>query len=91
MVTRYWVQGFLAGNLPPAPLECDENGPEMLEWSQAAKDFAETGEWTLDDSDDADDAYRYGSGDEIESDDDHGATWVQQADGRYVRVTEAAE
>jgi hypothetical protein len=72
--TRYWVKGFLAGNLPPAPVEMAEGSPETLAWERAAQVFAETGEWTLDSAD---------SDDEQDGEDEEEAAgeWVEQPSG----------
>ena len=49
--TRYWVRGFLAGNLPPGPdiddedNEDAENTAEFREWKRRAEEFSRTGVW----------------------------------------------
>ena len=43
VATRYWVKGFLAGNLPAPANEEDE--AYMVRWHEAAEAFADTGEW----------------------------------------------
>ena len=74
--TRYWVRGFLAGNLPTAPVVNDLDAPELHDWQAAAEEFARTGEWTL----------PVGDEDEDEDDeDDEDDVWELQADGAYVR------
>jgi hypothetical protein len=44
--TRYWVAGFLAGNLPAAPV-AEDDSPEMRRWSEKAVVFANEGCWPL--------------------------------------------
>ena len=78
--TRYWVRGFLAGNLPPAPVDSAKDSPEMQAWCEAAKIFAETGEWTLGDRDDEQDD---------EGEDDEPGEWITQPDGTYTFVPAA--
>jgi hypothetical protein len=43
--TRYWVQGFLTGNLPRQPDVDDEDDPAIAEWRGLAERFLETGVW----------------------------------------------
>ncbi len=50
VATRYWVKGFLAGNLPRPMPDCPEGGQEFRDWEQRARVFAETGEWPLEES-----------------------------------------
>jgi hypothetical protein len=38
---RYWIQGFLAGSVPPPP----EDPSLEAVWLQARAEFLETGEW----------------------------------------------
>lgn len=44
VATRYWVKGFLAGNLP-APPDAPEDSDEFRQWERRAAVFSETGEW----------------------------------------------
>jgi hypothetical protein len=44
--TRYFVQGFLAGNLPARP---DTDSPALIAWRQAALRFTTAGYWDLPD------------------------------------------
>jgi hypothetical protein len=48
VAARYWVAGFLAGNLPPAPV-VDEDDPEFVLWRRKAELFAREGWWPRDD------------------------------------------
>jgi hypothetical protein len=50
--TRYWVRGFLAGNLPKPPHDAPPNGPEMAAWREQARVFAHEGWWPLDEGED---------------------------------------
>jgi hypothetical protein len=43
--TRYWVAGFLAGNLPAAPGEYGEDSPAMRAWTASAEEYFRTGQW----------------------------------------------
>ena len=43
VATRYWVKGFMAGNLPQPTRYSDP--AYMARWSAAAVDFADTGHW----------------------------------------------
>lgn len=43
--SRYWMAGFLAGNLPNIPFDDDPSTPTMQEWEQAAQIFATEGYW----------------------------------------------
>ena len=76
--TRYWVKGFLAGNLPPAPLEVADDSAQMLTWELAARVFSERGEWTLD------------SGEPFDEEDDDEAQaageWLRQPNGDYTFI-----
>ena len=46
--TRYFVAGFLAGNLPPAPSdEGDPTEATFAEWQRAADRFAVEGRWVV--------------------------------------------
>jgi hypothetical protein len=45
--TRYWVAGFLAGNLPAAQVAEDDDSPEMRRWTRNAAVFAGEGRWPL--------------------------------------------
>jgi hypothetical protein len=47
LATRYWVQGFLTGNMPRQPT--DEEGPELVAWREKADHFFATGYWPADD------------------------------------------
>jgi hypothetical protein len=51
--TRYFVAGFLAGNLPHQP-DDDQSTPKMREWATAAERFAAEGQWYLDSEVDCD-------------------------------------
>jgi hypothetical protein len=42
--TRYWIRGFLAGNVPRQP-DSDDDSPAMVEWTRSAERFLATGEW----------------------------------------------
>lgn len=42
--TRYWVQGFLVGNVPRQP-DADGHSAAMIEWRDQAHHFVATGEW----------------------------------------------
>ena len=44
LTTRYWIQGFLTGNLPCQP-DAEEDSPEMAEWQANAGRFLATGHW----------------------------------------------
>jgi hypothetical protein len=51
---RYWVQGFLAGCEPDAPLDqkgnyLPEDDPKYERWRAAIKQFPETGIWVVQD------------------------------------------
>ena len=43
--TRYWVRGFLTGNLPRQPNLDDWDDPVMVAWQIKARDFLATGYW----------------------------------------------
>lgn len=43
--TRYWVEGFLTGNVPRQPDDDDWEGPAVLEWQANAVRFLATGYW----------------------------------------------
>lgn len=47
VATRYWVKGFLAGNLPEPP-DAPEESEEFRKWQRRAIGFAETGVWESD-------------------------------------------
>jgi hypothetical protein len=49
---RYWVAGFLAGNLPPAPVVDDDDDPALARWTAKAAAFATQGTWPTDDEQD---------------------------------------
>ncbi len=44
-VTRYWVAGFLVGNVPRQPDEDDDGSPAMARWQENADQFLATGFW----------------------------------------------
>lgn len=44
VTTRYWVRGFMAGNLPQPVRDDDEY---MAQWHAAAERFASTGDWPI--------------------------------------------
>jgi hypothetical protein len=46
--TRWFVKGFLAGNLPDPPDDEDDSSPTMQAWSRAAQRFADEGSWRID-------------------------------------------
>lgn len=82
--TRYWVRGFLAGNLPPAPIEKEPSSPELEAWTAAAEHFARTGEWSLVEAGENEDEEAA-----IDEDDGDDAEWHLLPDGTYVRATNA--
>jgi len=41
--TRYWVQGFLVGNVPRQPATDDFDGPAVAAWQAKADRFLATG------------------------------------------------
>jgi len=43
--TRYWVQGFLVGNVPRQPATDDIDGPAVAAWQAKADRFLATGSW----------------------------------------------
>jgi hypothetical protein len=43
--TRYWVEGFLTGNLPRQPYVDDQDSPAMDMWNRLAHQFFATGVW----------------------------------------------
>jgi hypothetical protein len=43
--TRYWVEGFLTGNLPHQPDVDDDDSPALAEWARLAEQFFATGMW----------------------------------------------
>jgi hypothetical protein len=43
--TRYWVQGFLTGNLPRQPDADDDDSPAIVVWKAHAERFLATGMW----------------------------------------------
>ena len=47
VATRYWIAGFMAGNLPEPPIELRqyENEELMGKFLQLAKQFSRTGYW----------------------------------------------
>jgi hypothetical protein len=51
--TRWWVRGFLAGNVPDAPAAlCDpamSGTPELERWFELARRFSATGKWPAED------------------------------------------
>ncbi|NEQ28535.1 MAG: hypothetical protein F6K28_58120 [Microcoleus sp. SIO2G3] len=49
---RYWIQGFLAGNEPDAPVDAEgdylsDDDPKYERWRAAVKQFPETGLWVV--------------------------------------------
>ncbi len=47
---RWWINGFLAGNEPPPPLDADGNqladdDSRLARWRDASRHFPETGIW----------------------------------------------
>ena len=48
--TRYWVKGFLAGNLPRQP-DSDIEGAALEQWTEKARAFLATGVWLPDEDD----------------------------------------
>ena len=44
LATRYWVEGFLVGNLPRQP-DVEEDSPAMAAWQAKAEHFLATGSW----------------------------------------------
>jgi len=42
--TRYWVAGFLTGNVPRQP-DTDHDGPAVAAWRRLADEFLATGVW----------------------------------------------
>jgi hypothetical protein len=46
--TRYWVQGYLAGNLPHPP-DRELEGEAVERWAEKARAFFATGTWSDDD------------------------------------------
>lgn len=42
--TKYWVRGFLAGNLPEPPSR-EIEGDDLAQWNARAQAFFETGSW----------------------------------------------
>jgi hypothetical protein len=47
--TRYWIQGFIEGNMPRQPDIDDDDDPEMLRWKSKVERYFETGTWPRDD------------------------------------------
>lgn len=47
LATRYWVRGFLTGNVPRQP-DDDFHSPAMTEWRRHADLFLTTGVWQPD-------------------------------------------
>ena len=44
--TRYWVEGFLVGNVPRQPdVDDDDDGAAVNEWRASAHHFIATGRW----------------------------------------------
>ncbi|MGB8651587.1 MAG: hypothetical protein WCD35_13115 [Mycobacteriales bacterium] len=43
--TRYWVEGFIAGNMPRQPDVDDDQDPQMLQWEQQREQYFESGAW----------------------------------------------
>ena len=43
--TRYWVQGFLAGNLPRQPDVDADDDARLVDWQAKAKGFRVSGRW----------------------------------------------
>ena len=43
--TRYWVRGFLAGNLPGPEDDWEWETTEMADWRRRASAFVRTGRW----------------------------------------------
>jgi len=48
--TRYWVKGFLTGNLPRQPDVDQDDDPALVAWQIKARDFLATGQWSPDDA-----------------------------------------
>jgi hypothetical protein len=46
VATRYWVRGFLAGNLPDPEEDWEWETAEMSDWRRRAREFTRTGRWT---------------------------------------------
>jgi hypothetical protein len=49
--TKYWVRGFLAGNLPRQPADDEDDTPAMQRWREKALSFAREGYWEDEDED----------------------------------------
>lgn len=45
VATRYWVQGFLSGNVPRQPDVDDDDDPALVEWERLADLFLTAGVW----------------------------------------------
>ena len=45
--TKYWVRGYLAGNLPRQP-DADMDGEDLERWTAKAQAFFATGDWPAD-------------------------------------------
>ncbi len=53
MATRYWVEGFLVGNMPIQPDVDDDDDPALLRWQSDANAYFDTGYWPRGDETDA--------------------------------------
>lgn len=54
--TRWWVRGFLAGNVPEPPVELVDPAADkekLARWFEVAKRFSEVGKWPSEDDLDA--------------------------------------
>ena len=47
--TRYWVKGFLTGNVPRQPDVGEDDDPALVAWQIKARDFLATGQWPPED------------------------------------------
>lgn len=45
LATRYWVEGFLAGNMPRQPDAEDDGDPAIRHWEIVRDTYFETGYW----------------------------------------------
>ena len=53
VATRYWVEGFLVGNMPRQPDVDDEDDPALVQWQSDASDYFDSGYWPRGDETDA--------------------------------------
>ena len=53
VATRYWVEGFLVGNMPTQPYVEDEDDPALIRWRADATAYFDTGYWPRSDETDA--------------------------------------